>query len=253
MSTPSCNAETSQDTLLNGRVLLLQPKEGYRAAIDPVLLAAAIPAKNGQNAVELGLGTGAAALCLLDRVPAMAGICGLELDPGQAELAHRNAALNGREGQLQIVLGDAAHPPRNLPRNHFDHAFMNPPYLEPSRHDAPACARKTAAHVEADEGLEAWIRQAGKLLKPKGWLTIIHRADVLDRILAALPPAFGSIAVLPLWPRAGEPAKRVIVAAQKGGRAPCRLLPGLVLHDAKGYTIETDAILRGGAQLDFGR
>ncbi|MDK9722737.1 MAG: methyltransferase [Rhodospirillales bacterium] len=253
MSTSSCSEKTSRDTLLNGRVLLLQPKEGYRAAIDPVLLAAAISAKNGQNAVELGLGAGAAALCLLERVPAMAGICGLEIDPGQVELAHRNAALNKRENQLQIILGDAAQPPRSLPRNHFDHVFMNPPYLESSRHDAPASARKASAHVETGEGFETWIRQAGKLLKPKGWLTLIHRADALDRILAALSPAFGGILLCPLWPRAGEPAKRVIVAAQKGGRAPCRLLPGLVLHDAKGYTIEADAILRGGASIDLGR
>jgi tRNA1(Val) A37 N6-methylase TrmN6 len=251
MSTSSCIANFTQDALLNGRVALLQPRNGYRAAIDPVLLAAAIPAKSGENAVELGLGSGAASLCLLARCPELLHISGLELDQGQAELAQRNAEINRAGDRLLVILGDAAHPPKALARNHFDHVLMNPPYLEAARHDAPAHAGRATAHVEATDGLKDWIKSAGKLLKQRGRLTLIHRADRLDHILAELPPTFGSIAVLPIWPRAGEAAKRVIVQAIKGGKGACRLLPGLVLHDEAGYTSEADAVLRGQAALDF--
>ncbi|TAN35242.1 MAG: methyltransferase domain-containing protein, partial [Verrucomicrobia bacterium] len=137
MSRTSCNKDFSEDAFLNGRVRLFQPKNGYRAAIDPVLLAAAVPAKAGQFCLELGLGGGAAALCLLARLPGLGGIAGLEIDPGQVELAQRNAEMNAAADRLHVALGDAAQPPASLPRNHFDHVFMNPPYLEAMRHDPP--------------------------------------------------------------------------------------------------------------------
>ncbi|CAA6605553.1 Methyltransferase small domain protein [Rhodospirillaceae bacterium LM-1] len=253
MSTLSCSEKFTEDALLGGRVKLLQPRNGYRAAIDPVLLAAAIPAKTGQSAIELGLGSGAAALCLLIRVAGMKQITGLEFDFGQAELARRNASLNGMQDLLRVVEGDAAHPPSEIPRNHFDHAFMNPPFLEGGRHDAPPDPGKALAHIDTKDLLAAWISMAGKLLKPKGTLTLIHRADRLDQILGALAPAFGSLTILPIWPRANENAKRVIVQATKTGRAACKLLPGLVLHDANDYTVEAQSVLRDAAPLDLSR
>lgn len=253
MSETTCTSKTSFNTLLEGRIKLIQPRQGYRAAIDPVLLAAAIPAKSGQYAVELGLGAGAAALCLLARIPGLGGITGLELDPGQAELAHRNAILNGQEQRLPVVAGDAANPPSNVSRNFFDHALMNPPYLDETRHDAPANAAKALAHVETTDCLKSWTRSAGKLLKQRGTLSLIHRADRLDQILAALSPVFGSLRIFPLWPREGSEAKRVIVQAVKGGKAPCRLLPGLVLHEGNAYTFKAGAVLRDMAPLDLGQ
>lgn len=229
---------------------MLQPRNGYRAAIDPVLLAAAIPAKPGQACLELGVGAGAASLCLLARCPDIA-LTGLELDPDQAELAVRNAQANGRADRLCVVVGDAAKPPGTIPRNHFDHVFMNPPYLEASRHDAPENAKRASAHMEEGGGLQDWIAQAGKLLKQRGMLTLIHRADRLDQILISLSPAFGGIVVFPLWPRAGEDAKRVIVQAVKGGKSPLRMLCGLVLHAQAAYTQEADEVLRKGSALDL--
>lgn len=252
MSSSTCTQEATQDALLDGRVLLLQPKNGYRAAIDPVLLAAAVPARKGQNAVELGLGGGAAALCLLARMPELTAVYGLELDEGQVELAHRNAALNGREAQMKILVGDAAKPPKTLERNFFDLALMNPPYLEAVRHTPPPGRAKARAHAEAAPAqFGLWIAAAGKLLKPGGVLTLIHRADRLDEILTGLKPAFASIAILPVWPKRGEAAKRVIVQAVKGGRGACRLLPGLVLHEGTRYTEEALAVLRAAAPLNL--
>ena len=55
--------DLTDDGFLDGRLRILQPKAGYRAATDPVLLAAFAPAEPGQSVVELGCGTGVASLC----------------------------------------------------------------------------------------------------------------------------------------------------------------------------------------------
>jgi tRNA1(Val) A37 N6-methylase TrmN6 len=92
------------------------------------------------------------------------------------------------------------------------------------------------------------------MVKAKGALVLVHRADRLGEIAALLHGKAGELAILPLWPKAGLAAKRVIVRARKGIATGSTLLPGLVLHEADGkYTAAADAVLRGGAALDFGR
>lgn len=89
------------------------------------------------------------------------------------------------------------------------------------------------------------------MLKPRGWLAAIFRADRLDVLLAACPGRFGGICVLPIAPRAAEQATRVVIAARARGRGPLRLLPPLVLHEASGsaYTEAAEAVLRHAAPL----
>ena len=84
-----------------------------------------------------------------------------------------------------------------------------------------------------------------------GSVTFIHRADRLDELLTSLRDKAGGIAVFPFWPTADRtrPAKRVIVQATKGGAAPLRLLPGLILHEGDRYTDAAEAVLRHGAAL----
>ncbi|MDT8344261.1 MAG: methyltransferase, partial [Thermohalobaculum sp.] len=98
----------TEDRLLGGRVRLLQPGAGYRAATDPVLLAAAVPARPGERVLELGIGAGAATLCLAARVAGLVH-AGLEIQPDYLALAARNAALNGVA--LVLFEGDVAAPP----------------------------------------------------------------------------------------------------------------------------------------------
>jgi tRNA1(Val) A37 N6-methylase TrmN6 len=106
--------------------------------------------------------------------------------------------------------------------------------------------------VEGAATLEAWLARALALLRPRGSLTAIHRADRLDRLLAALAAGCGDLAVFPLWPRQGEAARRVLVQGRKGSGGPLRLLPGLVLHVAGGtYTPAAEAVLRDAAGLEL--
>ncbi len=239
-----------EDRLLGGRVRLTQPERGYRVAIDPVLLAASVAASPGDHVLDAGCGTAAAALCLAARVPGVA-ITGVECDAEFARLAAFNVSANQDTFDIEIVEGEfgtvAAHY-----RGRFDHVMTNPPYHAAGTHSVSPLATKAAAHSEGMLDLDGWIAVATTVLQPAGRLTLIHRADSLADILAALDRRFGAALIFPLWPRAGEPAKRVIVTALKGRKTKPRLLPGLVLHADNGaYTPEAEAILRHGAELDL--
>jgi tRNA1(Val) A37 N6-methylase TrmN6 len=241
-------SDSSIDTLLGGQLVLRQPKSGYRVAIDPVLLAAAVPERAG-SVLDAGCGTGAAALCYARRVPA-ARVTGLELRADWADIAEDNVRANGMAGQVTIVRGDLLQPPRDLAPASFDEVMANPPYLPVERADMRHPPADAAATVEGEAALADWIAFCLAMAKPKGGITLIHRADRLGEILALLDGKAGGIVVFPLWPGAGGDARRVIVHARKGLRAPLRLSPGLVLHLKDGtYTDTAEAVLHDGDAL----
>ena len=234
--------ETSEDRFLGGRVLVRQPKDGFRAGLDAVMLAATVPARPGETALELGAGAGTASLCLAQRIENLT-IAGLEIDERLANMANTNAAANGMDGRVSFLAGDALDPPEAL-RRPFDHVFCNPPFHEGEVSPDPARARALL-----DEGrLADWLAAGLKRTVSGGAFTVILRADRLGEALATLPHR--GVTVFPLWPRADVQAKRVIVQVRNGLHAPLAILSGLVLHDANGgYTHEADAVLRDGASL----
>ncbi len=244
---------TSEDALLGGRVRLRQPKTGYRAAIDPVLVAAAVPAEDGSSVLDVGAGVGAAALCLAARVVGCR-VFGIEIQRDLVRLAAENVTLNGFDGRVEIMVGDLTRPPPRLAAGTFDHVMANPPYLEAGRSRPSPNAAKAAASVESAGDLADWVAFSLKMARPRGSVTFIHRADRLDSLLAQLGAKTGDIVVYPLWPDGdgAKPAKRVIVQARKGTAGPLRLAAGLALHDAASgaYTARAEAVLRDAAALE---
>ncbi len=242
-------AADSADTLLGGAVRLKQPRTGYRVAIDPVLLAAAVPAASTGRLLDIGTGVGAAALCFARRVPGARAV-GLELQPELVRLARDNVALNDLAGRVDILEGDLLRPPRELAAGGFDHVVANPPYLTADRAEPSPDTARAAANFEGTAALVDWVDCALGMAKPKGGVTFVHRADRLDDLVALMHGRAGGLVVFPLWPKAGREAKRVIVRARPGVRTPMRLSAGLVLHNDDGsYTKEALAILRDGAAL----
>lgn len=236
----------TQDAFLSGRVMAWQPRVGYRAATDPVYLAAACPAVAGDTVLELGCGVGVAALCLAARVGGLS-VTGVERQAAYAALARRNG--------LDVVEADLTALPSDLRQRAFDQVIVNPPYhgTSPASEDA---GRDQAFREETP--LADWCAVARSRLKTGGWLTMIHLAERLPDVLAGLS-GFGSVAVLPLAARQGREAGRVVVRARKGAKGPFRLLAPILMHDGVRHLTDGDdysatarAVLRDGAPLPFG-
>lgn len=239
-------ADVTEDRLLNGRVALRQPRQGFRAGLDAVLLAAFVPAEAGETVLEAGPGSGAVFLCLAARVPGLF-IRAVEREAAMAALARENAARAGLVARIEQ--GDVADLALARALGPVAHGFANPPYW-PGGTPPPGAIRRAATH-EAGPGLGDWIRFLAAAIAPRGSLSLILPAARFDAAVAALrDTGFGAVELLPLWPRAGIAAKRVLLRARKGARGPAKILPGLVLHEADGrFTPAAQAVLRDAAAL----
>lgn len=236
--------ETTIDKLLNGRVALEQPAQGYRVSVDAILLAAAVPALGGQKALELGTGVGGAMLALACRVPHLF-ITGIEIQKSMAALCEANIRRNGLSDRLAVVEGDVAAMPASF-ENAYHHVFMNPPYHDPKSHSVSADESKRIANTESEEAnLALWIERAAFALKEGGSMTLIHRADRRDEITACAASFFGAVRVRLICSKENGPARRVIVRAEKKGASRLVAEAPFVLHQADGsYTESAELILR---------
>ena len=247
---------TTEDVFLGGKLAVLQPAGGYRAGLDPVLLAAAAPVEHGsmQRVLDAGAGVGVVGLAVAARV-ADARVTLVEMAPALVDLGRRNVMLNAMSARVEVIEADVTWPARRLAAaglvpETFDHVLANPPYLEESRGRLPPDPLKAQANAMADGGLERWLRFLARMARPGGTATLIHRADALGTLLDAIGARFGGIEVIPVHPRANEPAHRIIVRGRKGSRAPLSLRPGLVLHgQGSAFLPGIDAVLRRGEPL----
>lgn len=242
--------DLTHDAFLGGKLHLWQPRKGYRAGVDSVLLAATVSATAGQRVLELGCGVGAASLCLGARVVGLK-LTGVEIQPAYAALARRNSPA------FEVIETDLAEMPLELRQRQFDHVLANPPYFD---RDASIASRDKARETALGEQtpLATWVEIAAKRLAPKGQLHFIHRAERLPDLIRALPHDVGGIEVLPIAPRKGRSAELVILRARKNGRGAFRLNAPLVMHEGASHVSDGDsyvpairAILRDGAALRF--
>ncbi len=245
-------AGLTRDAFLGGRLRIWQPEKGFRAGVDAVFLAAAVPAEPGQSVLELGCGVGTAALCLMRRVAGL-DVTGLELQAEYADLARRNAAENGQA--FGVETGDLRAMPAALRARQFDHVIANPPYHDRA---AGSAARDPGREIalSGEAPLADWLDAGVRRLAPGGLLTVIQRADRLPDLVDACDGRLGDLRILPLAPRRGRSAELVILRGRKGARGPFRLLAPVVLHegdrherDAESYAPGVQAILRDAAAI----
>ena len=247
-------ADLTRDSFLGKSVHVLQPKKGYRAGIDSVLLAAAVPAESGQSVLELGCGSGVVSLCLARRVGELT-LVGLELQEGYADLARKNSKINAFE--FEVVEGDVTTPPRIIRARQFDHVLANPPHFRRGTGSRSNDAGRERSNIESTP-IVAWINCAVKRLKPGGCFTMIHRAERLDDILVAFEGRSCSIDVKPVYSRANFPCIRVIIRARKNRLDHFRLAAPLMLYadpseddDSHSYNAGVERLLRTPVPLEF--
>jgi tRNA1(Val) A37 N6-methylase TrmN6 len=263
-SQPGLGGEARLDSLsvdewLGGRLTLIQPRKGHRIGSDAVLLSAAAGSVEGPI-VDVGAGVGAVGLAVASR-SACATADLVEIDPELARLASGNAernALTFRIRVLQVDVGDAqARRAAGLVDEAADCVVTNPPFFDPREvrvSPDPSRARSHAFSLRAkgDPPVVGWIRACLALLAPGGRLVMIHRPEALAQILTAAENRAGGLTLLPVHPRAGASAHRLLISAVKGSKAPLRIAPALVLHQTDGrLTAEADAIHRGEALIDW--
>lgn len=247
-------ADLTHDAFLGGRLHLLQPARGFRAGIDAVLLAAAVPAQSGDRVLELGCGVGTASLCLAARVPDLR-MTGVEVQAEYAALAQRNAA--DAAIPLTVVQADLRHLPAEIRNTQFTHVLMNPPYFDRDLGTSAQDAGRDTAMGGATP-LADWLDIGIKRLAPKGHLTLIMRMDRLPEVLCHIGSRLGSIVVRPIAGRANKAPNLFLLRGIQAGRAPFRLSTPLIMHtgdahtlDTESYTTEVRGILRNAANLDI--
>src|SRR5262249_36882980 len=179
--------------------------------------------------LDIGCGTGAAMLCVAVREP-QCRVAGLERQRDLVRIAGDNMILNGVANRASVMVGDLLNPPPRISTGAFAHVIANPPFLAQGAGVEPANAGRAEATIEGGAALGDWVRFALSMVRPKGTVTFIHRADRIDAVLGHLAGRAGEIVVFPLWPGQGKPATRILVRARKQSAAPARLAAGLVLH-----------------------
>ena len=238
----------SEDYLLGRKVRIFQPKDGYRASSDAVLLASAVTdVKRHDSFLDAGSGTGAVSLCLAARLCEHdIRLTGIEIQPDLVELSSLSARANGF-GSMKFINTDFKNAP--LPFCSFHHVISNPPYAEKDT-PSPQKGKSTAHNFSSVPNLSEWIRLCIKMIRPQGYFYMINRASALDEILYQIHGKLGGIRVVPVCSQRGQDAKRIIVIARKDCKAPLRLCPPLIIHESDGtHTPEAEAILRGGKAL----
>jgi tRNA1(Val) A37 N6-methylase TrmN6 len=239
--------ETEHTTLFEGKVTVWQPIQGYRFALDSVVLAAFTHPKEGQTVLELGIGTGAASLALAFQHPDIS-IHGVDIQTDILPITQKNIEENAWSERFKLFGGNLMN---RLVEGHFyDHVMMNPPFFEQHTYTNSPHEHKTLSHGEREGALKDWVFEAHRVLKSRGYLTIIHTSRRLDEILTILSVNFGSIEVFPLWPKAEQASKRVLIRARKGVKSPLVLHHGLVLHQDDGtFTKEAALIIQQGNKI----
>ncbi len=246
LARPQSPPQITQDTFLGGRVAVRQFAAGFRAGLDAVMLSAAVPARAGDDVLELGSGAGTASLCLAARIAGV-NVVGAEIESELVTLANSNATENGFGARVVFVTVDALDLPPDMKRD-YAHVMCNPPFHGADGAQSPDALKAGATHD--DGALADWLTVGVKRTAPGGTFTCILRADRVGEALAALPTL--GVSVFPLFPHAGGIAKRVIIQVRKNARTPFAILHGLVLHPTGGgYTDDAEAVLRGEKDLNL--
>ena len=231
-----------QTTLLNGRVKLLQPSFGLRASTDSVLLASVLRAKAGESILDMGCGTGSVGLCALERLGDLnLKLTGIDIQADLVAVACKNAQ------NQKFITGDITDK-THFAAESFDHILLNPPYFEDGKKQPSANESRDIAF--RTNNFKSWIASALHWVKQGGSVSVIHKPDALDQILAHASGKFGAIEVFPIYSKHNASAIRVVVTMVRNRKTPMIIHPPVILFNEDGSeSARSKAILRDARGL----
>ena len=232
------------DTLKNG-YKILQDSERFQFGIDAVLLAdyASKSLKEKESVIDLGTGTGIIPLLMVNKCKT-AAFTGLEVQKESADMAARSVAMNGLEGQIQIVHGDLKEAGSLFPRHSFNVVTCNPPYMIDAHGRNNEQDALTIARHEVLCTLEDVVTAADYLLATHGSFFMIHRPFRLPEIFSSLEKHKMEMKRMRLiYPFADKEPNMVLIEARKNAKRRLTIEPPLIVRNDDGeYTVEVQDI-----------
>jgi tRNA1(Val) A37 N6-methylase TrmN6 len=217
---------------INERVRLIQKKNGLTFGTDAFLLSCFCRPRPAARAADLGCGTGVISLLLAAR-GSFAHVYAVEVQESFADLARRNAELNGFSDTVSVLMRDV----RDLTAADFggevDAILSNPPYMRECSGQAAANDEKQIARHEVMGDLADFTAAAARCLKYGGSLYIVYRPDRLETLFSALRAAkFAPKRMLFVQDAPDKAPSMVLCESRLGGAEGLTLLPTLVLRES---------------------
>ena len=240
--------DVTKDELKRFGLALLQPKQGYRFSLDPLLLCDFANASQEASIVDLGTGSGVLAL-VLAKMAFQAQVTAFEQDCKTAELAQQNATLNGLSERVTILHEDVLHVRQHLPVSSCDLVVSNPPYRKQGRGRLNPHPGKLAARHETTAGLADFLAAAKYLVKPvTGRICLVYHSDRFAELMVeAVAQKLAVVRLRMVHGLPDAPAKVFLVELSKGRKnADLQIMPPLIVRsDTENYTDEVSHILTG--------
>jgi tRNA1Val (adenine37-N6)-methyltransferase len=232
--------EITHDTLLRGRVKLLQPRHGFRSSLDPVLLAGFIVPPFGEF-LDIGCASGALSFLLLAEDTSARGQ-GVEIQARLAALARQGAEMNGFADRYHVVTGDV-RTKGTVAAQDFDLVATNPPFRPVGAGVLSPLSEKAMANHEVTLTLDGWLEVTRAALRPGGRLATIFPFDRWEELRGGLAErGFFVARSRVVAPRAGEAPNRILVEARRFV-VDAQLESPLLVHDGNGYSAELRRML----------
>ena len=223
------------DSILKGRISIIQLKHGFRFGFDAVFLAAFVNGflqkykKKDVSLADIGSGVGTISLIIAYKNEKIK-LTAIENNNHYLELAKENILNNNLKNQIKLLNSDIFKINKTLV-NTFDIVVSNPPFYKKYKNRSK---NKLENHDKVIKNLEQWINSSVKLLNSKGIIFLIITSEILDLVLYHLRVKTGSFKIFPFWPNYKKSSKRIIVVARKGGSSPTELMSGLKLYNKNG-------------------
>lgn len=215
---------------INENLRLIEKKDSLTFGTDAYLLSAFLPKKSGKIGIELGCGSGVISLLALSRKKC-AHVYGIEVQESIADVARRNAFLNGLDEQFTVINKDLREVKISDVNKEVDFIFSNPPYMKVSSGKSNLNDQKNISRHEVFGEIEDFCKCAARLLKHGGDFYVVYRPDrLIDLISALRNNNLEPKKITFIHSNSATPPSILLLQAKKGGKSGLTIKEPLVIY-----------------------